>query len=233
MKNIKYTWVACVMLLVFVACGNVQNQTEKEDDTAPAKEIDTTPTQEIDTTPLVTTSPDLVLFDLQGPVKSCDMVDGWYLVFCQHLEFNRSGLITLVDGKDPFAVGEQNYTDELEYHWYRDDQGQISSVAIGWSGQQFTWVDGRITSPITGFHEDLHHKYEFEYDSEGHIGKQTIYSGNDDMVEAGEWELYRFEEYTYLDFDDHGNWTRCKVKYHEYESDYDDEYEYTRKIEYY
>lgn len=220
MKNTRLLLVTCAMLLVFGACGNSQNQKEDNKET------------------MVTTSPDLVFYDLQGPVKTCDIENGYYLFSGSRIEFDSSGVITLVDGRDPFAVKEQNQgeppaDDELEYEWSRDDKGQISSIVIGWTGQQYTWENGRIAPSYTGFHEDLLQKYELEYDAQGHVAKQTVYDAPDSGEEVIDWAPYRFEEFTYLDFDDHGNWTRCKVKYHDYELDYDDEDDITRKIVYY
>ena len=120
MKYIKYFLAACGALLVFGACGNRQNQKEKED----ATEVST-----------MTPSTDLAFFDLQGPVKSCDAV-----------EFDRSGRIVSMDGYDPFAIDEpyrdyDTMTFEFaEYcKWSRDDQGQISSITCFEGLEEITW----------------------------------------------------------------------------------------------
>lgn len=221
MKNIKSLLAACAVLLVFGACGNGQQQNTKEDN----KE-----TVEI-------TTPDLVLFDLQGPVKSCEMENDFYLFPCDRVEFDPSGVITLVDGIDPFTVKEHNpddpFDDELEYDWSRDEKGQIVSTAYGLTGQDYVWENGRIAPSYTGFHEDMIYKYDIEYDAKGHVAKQTVHYAIDADPEDVEWELYRVDEFTYLDFDDHGNWTRCKVKYQDHEINLDGEEEITRKILYY
>lgn len=221
MKSIRCLLAACAMLLVFSSCGNGQSQNGKEDNAA---------------APVMVT-PDLVFFDLQGPVKSCDIEGGYHLFFGSRVEFDRSGVITLADGCNPFAAKEQNYneppTDELEYEWSRDGQGQITSVVIGMTGTTFTWENGRIAPSFTGTHEDLLKKCDREYDAEGRVAKQTVYYAPDDGADVSEWELYMVEEFTYLDFDPYGNWTRCKVKYRDYELDLDDEDVITRKIEYF
>lgn len=78
-----------MMLLVFGACGNGgQKQETKEDKT----ETEAT---------TVTSSPDLVFFDLRGPVKSCAGV-----------EFDRSGKVT--------STTEYYYTDIDDHgNWTR------------------------------------------------------------------------------------------------------------------
>ena len=217
MKNIKSLLAACAVLLVFGACGNGQPK-EKEDNNNAT----------------VTSTPDLVFFDLQGPVKSCDIENGYYLFNGNHVEFDRSGIITMVDGYDPFVVKEPNYeSDEIEYNWSRDEQGQIVSVASEWTGMDYTWENGRLAPIRQGVHEDLINKSEVGYDADGHVAKQTVYVALDDDPEDVEWELYRVYEFTYSGFDDHGNWTRCNVKYHDYEVDLDDEDEIIRTIVYY
>lgn len=217
MKNIKSLLAACAMLLVFGACGNSQPKENEDNNTA-----------------TVTRTPDLVFYDLQGPVKSCDIENGYYLFNGNHVEFDRSGIITMVDGYDPFVVKEPNYeSDEIVYNWSRDEQGQIVSVASEWTGMDYTWENGRLAPIREGVHEDLITRCEVEYDDQGHVAKQTAYYAFDDEPEDVEWELNRVYEFTYMDFDDHGNWTRCKVKYHDYEIDLDDEDEITRKIVYY
>lgn len=218
MKNIKSLLAACSMLLVFGACGNSQQPTAKEDD----KET------------VVITTPDLVFFDLQGPVKNCEIENGYYLFWGSRLEFDRSGIITTVDGYDPFTIKEPDYaSDEIEYTWSRDEQGRIVSVASEWTGMDYTWENGRIAPIRKGVHEDLIVKKEVEYGADGHVSKQTVYNAIDADPEDVEWELYRVDEFTYSDFDDHGNWTRCKVKYHDNEINLNDEDEITRKIVYY
>ena len=220
MKKHGLLLAACAMLLVFGACGNGgQKQENKEDKTEAT---------------MVTTSPDLVFFDLQGPVKRCELENDYYLFPASSVEFDRSGLITTADGYDPFLLKEPNYaSDEIEYVWSRNEQGQISSIMSEWSGSEYVWENGRISPTITGVHEDLLTKCEMEYDAQGHVAKQTLYDAPDSDEEIIDWELNRVEEFTYLDFDDHGNWTRCKVKYHDYEIDLDGEEEIVRKIEYY
>ena len=144
-----------------------------------------------------------------------------------------------MDGIDPFALEEpwselNEETSTMEDHcrWNRDDQGKIVSFDCDWSYANFTWKDGRVSSLMRS-HEDLTYKHEFEYDAEGRLVKETLYNGTIDEVENDEMILERVIEYTYLDFDDHGNWTRRKERFTDYEINYEDEEEVTRSIQYY
>ena len=55
---------------------------------------------------------------------------------------------------------------------------------------------------------------------------------DEEVTEDDEW-LFSTMEYTYLEFDDHGNWTRRTAKYIDAAVDFTDETEETRTIEYY
>ena len=223
MKNIKLLMAAYAMLLFFGACGNSQNQNQKEDNN----------------TTTVTTSPDLAFFELQGPVKSCLSVVTPNGQSFEHVEYDRSGKIISVDGYDPFTLekpsseyNEMTSTMEEQCQWSRDNQGQISDFDCEWSGASFTWANGHVSSIIRP-HEDMMYKHEFEYDAEGRLIKQTVYGGTDEELEADALALNYLLEYTYLEFDDHGNWTRRMVKFTDYEINLTDEEEVTRIIEYY
>lgn len=214
MKNIKSLLAACAVLLVFGACGNGQNVNEKEDN---------------DKT-MVTSTPDLAFFDLQGPVKICDMTG-----------FDRSGKITFVNDYDPFAVDEPyrdfdtvtfDYSDICK--WTRDSQGQISTIVCFEGIEKFTWSEGHVKESISYF-ENQKTLTVNEYDAEGRLVKQTMYNGmEDEDVESKDAStLFGTNEYKYLEFDSHGNWIRRNVKWTDANVDYVDEQEETRRIEYY
>jgi YD repeat-containing protein len=225
MKNIKLLMATCAMLLILGSCGNSQNQNQKE--------------KEDNKTTTVTTTPDLAFFELQGPVKSCINVTAPNGQSFEHVEYGASGKITSVDGYNPFTLeeptseyNEMTSTMEEKCQWNRDDQGQISYFNCEWSGASFTWANGHVSSIIRP-HEDMMYKHELEYDAEGHLVKQTVYGGTDEELEADALVLNYMLEYTYLEFDDHGNWTRRMEKWTDYEIDYEEEEEVARVIEYY
>ena len=224
MKKINLLMAACAMFLVMGSCDNSQKQNQKEDNE----------------TTTVTHSPDLTFFELQGPVKSCIGAVSPDVQSFACVEYDRSGKITSVNGEDPFAleepwseVNEETSTMEDHCKWIRDDQGQITSFYGEWTDVNFTWKEGRVTL-VWRNHEDMTYRHEFEYDAEGRLVKQTVYGGTIDEVEDNAMVLDHILEYTYLEFDDHGNWIRRNEKWTDAELDFlNGEEEVSRTIEYY
>ena len=203
------------MFLVFGACdNNGQKQATKEDVKPTAQET------------TVTTSPDLVFFELQGPVKRCDLV-----------EFDRNGKITSVDGQDPFTLGEPQREmkedgEVVDYcRWTRDVQGQIDSILCYEYVDEYRWYDGRVTQVLSGYEGQLW-LTDLEYDADGRLVKTMQY----EVVETEgpeEVNLMWVTEYTYLEFDDRGNWIRRKQTDTDQVVEYVNETEVSREIEYY
>lgn len=214
MKSIKLLLVVCASFLVFAACGNGQNQNDKDKETVKA-------TSE-------TVSPDLAYWDLQGPVKRCDYV-----------EFDREGKMVRLDNYDPFALEAPSrdydtvtgmFSDLCQ--WTRDEQGRIFSITCYESYDEMTWNNGRVET-VLSYYEGRLWKSVLEYDSNGHLAKQSEYNGDEDAEDDADLELFSTIEYTYLDFDNYGNWTRRNVKSIDAIIDYIDTVEETRNIEYY
>ena len=215
MKTHNLLLAACATLLVFSACdNNGQKQATKEDAKPIAQET------------TVTTSPDLVFFDLQGPVKRCDLV-----------EFDRNGKITSVDGQDPFALEkpQRDMNDDGEVvdycRWTRDAQGQIDSILCYEYVDEYRWHDGRVTQVLSGYEGQLW-LTDREYDADGRLVKTKQY----EVVETEgpeEVNLMWVTEYTYLEFDDRGNWIRRKQTDTDQVVEYVNETEVSREIEYY
>ena len=215
MKIHNLLLAACATLLVFSACdNNGQKQATKEDVKPTAQET------------TVTTSPDLVFFDLQGPVKRCDLV-----------EFDRNGKITSVDGQDPFALEkpQRDMNDDGEVvdycRWTRDAQGQIDSILCYEYMDEYRWHDGRVTQVLSGYEGQLW-LTDREYDADGRLVKTKQY----EVVETEgpeEVNLMWVTEYTYLEFDDRGNWIRRKQTDTDQVVEYVNETEVSREIEYY
>ena len=215
MKIHNLLLAACATLLVFSACdNNGQKQATKEDAKPIAQET------------AVTTSPDLVFFELQGPVKRCDLV-----------EFDRNGKITSVDGQDPFALEkpQRDMNDDGEVvdycRWTRDAQGQIDSILCYEYVDEYRWHDGRVTQVLSGYEGQLW-LTDREYDADGRLVKTKQY----EVVETEgpeEVNLMWVTEYTYLEFDDRGNWIRRKQTDTDQVVEYVNETEVSREIEYY
>ena len=73
---------------------------------------------------------------------------------------------------------------------------------------------------------------DFEYDAEGRLVKLSEYIGGFED-EEDELPLWSITEYSYLDFDSHGNWIRRAVKVTLADMENTEDYEETRSIEYY
>lgn len=204
MKNIKLLLSACVMtLFVCVSCENGTKETAT-----------------------VTITPDLTYWDLQGPVKHCDKV-----------EFDRQGTMVNIGGYDPFAI-EQAYRDMdgdegfVEYaKWERDEEGRVTSITGVEGMSELTWSDGRVVS-AAGFEEGTVWRNDYEYDAEGHLVKLNEYIGGFED-EEDELPLWSTTEYSYLEFDSHGNWIRRLVKVTLADLENTEDYEETRTIDYY
>lgn len=215
MKKHSLLLAACAMLLVFGACDNNGQKQATKDDVKPVEQETT-----------VTTSPDLVFFDLQGPVKRCDLV-----------EFNRLGKVVSVDGQDPFALEEPRREmkedgEVMDYcQWTRDAQDQIDYILCYEYVDEYRWYDGRVTQVLSSYEGQLW-LTDREYDADGRLVKTKQY----EIVETEgpeEVNLMWVTEYTYLEFDDRGNWIRRKQTDTDQVVEYVNETEVSREIEYY
>ena len=213
------------MLVVMGSCGNSQNQSQNQN--------------EVNDEDLIFVSSDLAFFELHGHVKSCNYAVDPTGQHFDCVEYDRSGKIISVDGEDPFTLEEpwsevNEETSMMEDHckWLRDDQGQIHSFYGEWTDAEFTWKDGHV-SLIWKNHEDMTYRHELKYDADGRLVKQTVYGGTIDEVEDDAMVLDHILEYTYLEFDDHGNWTRRNEKWTDYEINDEDQNEVVRVIEYF
>ena len=215
MKKHSLLLAACAMLLVFGACDNNGQKQATKDDVKPVEQETT-----------VTTSPDLVFFDLQGPVKRCDLV-----------EFNRLGKVVSVDGQDPFALEEPRREmkedgEVMDYcQWTRDAQDQIDYILCYEYVDEYRWYDGHVTQVLSSYEGQLW-LTDREYDADGRLVKTKQY----EIVETEgpeEVNLMWVTEYTYLEFDDRGNWIRRKQTDTDQVVEYVNETEVSREIEYY
>jgi len=168
------------------------------------------------------TTPDLAFFELRGLVKRCDEV-----------EFDQWGSIVSMKGYNPFdrELYEKRFENEdfmgIEL-WTRNDEGYVVSIMY-WEGlEDIIWGDGRVDS-IVGTAEGTDYVIQYSYDQEGRL-IQAVERGTspDDETDMSNCAVTKYE---YLEFDDHGNWTRRKEK--RTEAEYEYEKEINRVIEYY
>lgn len=209
MKSIKSWILACMLLpLAFSACENDKREKEEQPKT---------------------TNPDLVFWELKGPVKTCDEV-----------EFDTLGTIVKIGEYNPFAidapyreVDEEGYMEEFT-QWQRNAEGQISNVNAIEGYTAYVWKDGRVAR-YEGFQEGTMYAADYEYDEKGFLVRLTEYMADAlDEEDGGEMPVWATTEYTYLEFDAQGNWIRRQVM-----RDYADndeiieDYEEIRTITYY
>lgn len=162
----------------------------------------------------VAVTPDLAFFTLHGRVR--DVKTDEYI-----LSFTREG-----KWKNPEAyVSRSGYNLDFRYDKFGYiTEGKAKQKFGGKSAEhiKYRWRDGRITK-IEGDGELGEYTITLKYDDRG-LPSQTKTVVKGDGVEQ---EIVA--SYTYTDFDDHGNWTRCTMRSaittREPEGYYDDETE--------
>ena len=154
----KYFLIASAAVML-MACGAKQNQNSGNNaDSTNAAGKDainrvSTPTQ--------TVSYDLAFYGLKGDVKKMDQI-----------EFNQSGKITLIDGKNLFELEtpQRSYNEETgEFtdieKWTRDDKGRIISQRAIEYEQIYVWEGSQIVRD-TIYCEGQIYLTKYEYDKD-------------------------------------------------------------------
>ena len=156
---------------------------------------------------------ELGLFDLQGPVKECVWVNEWGNT---KRTFDEKGFWLTHNGKALTKV----YPAGIK----RDDKGRIISGRTDSDGNGEDYANnefGKITK--YSYHEyDSIEEDSYTYDENGNLLKGKFEPGGMDAGEPYE------ETYENIDVDEHGNWTKRKVK-----CSLGDTSTQTRKITYY
>ncbi len=155
-------------------------------------------------------APDLVFFDLKGPVHELtDLNNDMKYVF------DKDGTLLTIDGRNPFNEELlREYNEEtgimIEHpRLNRDTVGQIVQQIMLEGEINYTWDDGHIVAE-EGLEESMEWSSKYEYDAEGHLVKHTMQIWSvDEKPEDG--ETYT-DEYVYDAFDSFGNWTSRKNK---------------------
>lgn len=151
----------------------------------------------------VTTSPDLVFYSLQGPVKR---------VICQGdtVDFDQKGKISKIKGRDPFAEGypTREFDDSGSYKEYcgmkRNEKGQIVEETWIEGVTYYVWEGEKMVAD-SGFSECYEWHSTYDLDENGRIAKISTYS----FSEPGQEVPLRNENtIKYSDFDSHNNWTK-------------------------
>ena len=150
-------------------------------------------------------TPDLVFFELHGPVKKMEEEDRWG---SHTYEFDQDGNLIRIDGYNPFTIDVYSGEPDKYTRYERDYNGNISKLS-GWGWfNEYVWTLGR-PSEIKWFGEGQEGSIIREYnDQSGFVYTQ---------VEDG----YR-TTYSHSNLDKYGNWrtregertTRRKIDYY-------------------
>lgn len=179
-----------------------------------------------DSVPAKTEPYDLAFYNLKGNVKKMN----------NSIEFSKSGVITKVDGYNPFELEEpqRSYNEEtgdftdLE-KWTRDGKGRIIRQRAWEYEQIYVWEGSQIIRDTT-YCEGQVWLTTYEYDNNGNPIKNTTVMCEDNG--KFEFEPCGIIEFTYKDFDSHNNWTKCIAKKTDQTTNEVSDDEVTRTIEY-
>ncbi|MBR4214602.1 MAG: hypothetical protein IKR94_04700 [Bacteroidales bacterium] len=217
----KHFSIISIAALMLCACGsaNQNNNATKANDNGK----DSVPTV---STPTQTEPYDLAFYNLKGNVKKMNNA----------IEFSKSGVITSVDGYNPFELEEpqRSYNEEtgdftdLE-KWTRDGKGRIISQRAWEYEQIYVWEGSQIIRDTT-YCEGQVWLTTYEYDKDDLLVKNTTVMCEDNG--KFEFEPCGIIEFTYKDFDSHNNWTKCITKKNDQVTNEVFEDEVTRTIEY-
>ena len=220
----KHVFLIAAAAVMLMACGAKQNQNNgnNADSTTTSNGREGVHTV---STPAQTEPYDLAFYGLKGNVKKMGTV-----------EFDKNGIITRVDGYNPFELEEpqRSYNEETNEltdleKWTRDGKGRIVSHRAWEYEEIYVWEGSQIVRDTT-YCEGQIWLATYQYDNDGRAVKVTTVRCEDD----GE---FKFEpdctvEYTYKTFDTHNNWTKRTYKKTFPTSGDTDEDEEDRVIEY-
>ena len=217
----KHISIISIAALMLCACGGAKqnnNAIKANDNGKDGGQTVSTPAQ---------TEPyDLAFYQLKGNVKKMN----------NSVEFDKTGIITKVDGYNPFELEEPqrsfneetNEVSDLE-KWTRDGKGRIISQRAWEYEQIYVWEGSQIIRDTT-YCEGQIWLTTYEYDKDNRLVKNTTVMCEDNG--KFEFEPCGTLEFTYKDFDSHNNWTKCITKKSDAVSNEVSEDEVTRTIEY-
>lgn len=205
MKRLILPSTYVLMLTSLFACGSKSNNDVKSDNdsiAAAAAAADSIAAAEArwvaDSQRLAKQrTPDLEYMEVHGPVKSIT-----YSNPTMRYDYSRSGRLLLVNNYDPFTESQV----EIDRMCLKRNQnGEISTYIMYESTEDYEWKDGRI-SVIDGGGEGYEWRVTMEYDEKGLLrskkGKQQFHDGTEqEQINT---------QFTYIDFDEYGNWTKRK-----------------------
>ena len=142
-------------------------------------------------------TPDLEYMELHGPVKSLTTTEP-----TTRYDYSRTGQLLLVDGYNPFT---ENPVELERMCLKRNSKGEINSYVMYESSEDYEWKHGKLTI-VDGGGEGYEWHLTYSYDDKGMLRSKKGYQEFNDGSEHENINI----EYTYLDYDKYGNWTRRK-----------------------
>lgn len=143
-------------------------------------------------------TPDLEYMELRGPVKTLTTSEP-----TMRYDYSRTGQLLLVDGYNPF---KDSPTELEQMCLKRNSKGEINSYTMYESSEDYEWKNGKITV-VDGGGEGYEWRITYDYDEKGLLRSKK---GTQQFHDGSEHEDINIQ-YTYLDFDKYGNWTRRKT----------------------
>lgn len=156
-------------------------------------------------------SPDLSFFDLKGPVKKCVISSTREISYIENpiLEFDREGVWVNDGWKEDRKIVREEYPEDLHSKIVRNDKGYIvKQKYLGdfeeMCAEDYVWKQDRIAEGRNSANPDFRTLYRYDGDEVVGLYKE------DSSEEFKKIEID--QKFTYVDFDDMGNWTKRKVK---------------------
>lgn len=155
-------------------------------------------------------SPDLAFHDLKGHVKRCEIKNTREIAYVEYpvVEFNQKGQWVNDGWREDRKIVKQEYPKDLDSKVTRDSKGTIKKVKFlgdfeAMCAEDFVWKDGHIVEARNSDNPKLATTYRYD-------GDKLVETTKEDVSEVFE-HVKITQKYTYIDFDEIGNWTKRKV----------------------
>ena len=185
MKKAMYFMALTMMAAMVVACGSKQQSAESQ-------EADSLTVENIDEEEPI--SPDYVMLNLKGKVKSYEINGFCWKVLGSKVEFDETGQVVIIDGKKPNLT--RNDKGQIVKYNYKeaDEFGDLYDCSMEY---QYDENDQLVRIKTSNMYDDW--DSEFERDDEGNIVTWKNLSAAEGVIAS---------KYKYQTFDEQGNWTK-------------------------
>lgn len=185
MKKAMYFMALTMMAAMVAACGSKQQSAESQEaDSLTVENI-------VEEEPI---SPDYVMLNLKGKVKSYEINGFCWKVLGSKVEFDEAGQVVKIDGKKPNLT--RNDKGQIVKYNYKeaDEFGDLYDCSMEY---QYGENDQLVKIKTSNMYDDW--DSEFERDDEGNIVTWKNLSAAEGVIAS---------KYKYQTFDEQGNWTK-------------------------